>query len=487
MSVLEAATGDADVARAGAGGMDRPVDLAGYPTTCSDPAVLPLWADASMAFLAHAAILPEKLAAIFALDPEFPLAHIAKGYFMLLLGRRELDAEAASAYARVAPARERLTRREQAYLEGLRLYLDGRILAAADVLDAELARSPADAVLVKLSHALRFVVGDAAGMRRSLEAVLHAYEGPHPYRAFIRGCYAFALEETGAYVEAERIGREAVARCQAPSPLAAPYGDAWGLHAVAHVYDMTNRAADGVAWITKRAGAWAHCNNFRYHVWWHLALFHLDRGDYSEVLRLYDEEVRFEAADDYRDISNAASLLTRLELEGVAVGDRWAELAEISERRADDGCVVFADLHYLLALGAAGRGAAEARMLERLRRSSEARISALALGAGSRDQDDVAAAAGAPAAAGLIAFAKGDYAEAYAGLASAEAAMPRVGGSWAQRDVFERLAIDSALRAGLLREARGRLQRRLRRRGALDRYAETRLSRIGALEAAARD
>ena len=65
--------------------------------------------------------------------------------------------------------------------------------------------------------------------------------------------------------------------------------------------------------------------------------------------------IRRHRTDDYRDISNATSLLMRLELEGMNVGRRWDELASLSEARVDDGCLVFADLHYMLALAAAGR------------------------------------------------------------------------------------------------------------------------------------
>jgi hypothetical protein len=78
--------------------------------------------------------------------------------------------------------------------------------------------------------------------------------------------------------------------------------------------------ARGLDWLTGREASWAHCNNFRFHVWWHRALMHLDLGEHDAALALYDADIRAEKTDDYRDISNAASLLARLELEGVDVG-----------------------------------------------------------------------------------------------------------------------------------------------------------------------
>ncbi len=428
------------------------------------------WDRTVTAFLAHAAATPAHLAETLEAAPSFALAHAAKGYFMLLLGRRELIPTAREAYQAAAPERAAVTDRERAVIDGLGLYLDGRLTAAGDLLDQTLRRYPGDALLMKLVHAIRFVLGDAVGMRASLEAAMPAYGGDHPSRGYANGCLAFALEETGAYLEAERVGRDAMARAASDG-----FGDAWGLHAVAHVYDMTNRCTEGVAWIRKQPDAWAHCNNFGYHVWWHLALFHLDRGEQAETLRLYDEEIRREHTDDYRDISNAASLLARLEFDGVDVGARWEELAQLSEGRIDDDCVVFADLHYLLALGADHREDAAARMVARLRSSAERRIGCM---------DGVAANAGVPAAEGLRSFANADYAGAFAHLRSAAPNMPQVGASHAQRDVFERVAIESALRAGLLPEARAALQERTSRRGALDSYAEKRLARISELEKA---
>ncbi|MEL6977667.1 MAG: tetratricopeptide repeat protein [Pseudomonadota bacterium] len=440
-------------------------DAFGYETTLIAPAdadrALSEWDRTVTAFLAHGAETPARLAAALEAAPLFPLALAAKGYFMLLLGRPELRPAAVEALAAIEPQGAALTTREQAMRDGLAAYLSGRLSAAADILDASLAAHPRDALLMKLTHAIRFVLGDAAGMRRSAEAATQRLERGHPHRGYALGCLAFALEETGAYVAAERAGREAVRLTPT---------DAWGLHAVAHVLDMTNRAAEGVAWISGRVGAWKHCNNFGYHIWWHLALFHLERGEHREVLRLYDEEIRQDRSDDYRDISNAASLLSRLEGEGVDVGDRWEELATLSEARVEDGCVVFADLHYLLALGGAGREQASARLVSAMRRAAEAEIGCMGA---------VAKASGLRAAEGLRAFAGGVYAKAYVALSEARPALHRVGGSHAQRDVFERLEIEAALRAGLLKEARQALQDRARRRGALDRYATTRLARIG--------
>ncbi len=427
------------------------------------PDAAPAWDATVRGFLAHAAATPDHLAETLRRAPHFALGHAARGLFLMLLGRRELAAAARDAHA-AALAGAGDTRADL-YVAALGDWLAGRPRAAADRMEAVLARWPADALAMKLAQAINFVMGRGSAMRASTDRLEPLWR-EHPARGYLLGCRAFALEEGGDYAAALRAGEQALAL--APD-------DAWGLHAVAHVHDMTGRAAAGLAWLTPRRAAWAHCNNFRFHVWWHMALMEIDLGRCDAALALYDAEVRASPTDDYRDVANAASLLVRLELEGVDVGRRWAELADIAERRSEDGCVVFADLHYLLALLGDRRRAAAEALLARMARSAR----------GSGEMDGVARDPGLDAAGALAAMGRGEHARAAAGLARAAAGLPRIGGSHAQRDVFERLRIEAAMRAGLLDAAEAALAARTGRRGAEDGYAARRLAMIARARAAA--
>ena len=438
-------------------------DRFGCAIMTASPEAAAAWDAMAMAFLAHGAATPTHLGAALEADPGLAAAHAAKGLFSLLLGRRELTAVArdALAAARRAAAARPVSRREAHYVEALAEWLAGRPSGAVARMDAVLAREPHDALALKIGHAIRFVLGDGRGMRVALEAVLPAYGTDHPAHGYALGCHAFALEETGEYAKAEARGRAGLD--WAPD-------DAWGLHAVTHVHDMRGDAAVGLAWLEGRDAAWAHCNNFRYHVWWHKALMLLDLGRTEEALAVYDAEVRAERTDDYRDLSNAASLLMRLELEGVGVGDRWEELADLSERRSGDGCLIFADLHYMLALVGGRREEAVAALLARLARDARA------------EGDETAermARPGLPAAEGLAAFGAGHHATAFDQLLQARPAMQLAGGSHAQRDVFERVTVEAGLRSGRIEGAEAVLMDRLRRRGGReDGYHATRMALI---------
>ena len=447
----------------------RCTDACGLEITIGEPSACADWDATVAAFLAHGRRTPDHLARVLDAAPHFALAWAAKGLFLLLLGRAELTrpARAAEARARTALRAAGGTARERLYADALSAWLAGRPSGAVACLARVLEAAPGDALAMKLDHAIRFVLGDRRGMERMMETVMPAYRPDHPMLGYALGCRAFALEENGRYGEAERAGRAGLERAQ---------DDAWGLHAVAHVYDMTARDSDGIAWLTGQESAWAHCNNFGYHVWWHLGLFHLDRGEHDRVLELYDNRIRAEHTDDYRDIANAASMLTRLEIEGVDVGDRWEELAALSAGRVEDGCVIFADLHYLLALGGGGREAEADRLVERI--AADAARS-------DHDMHEVAAVAGHPAALGLAAFRAGRYGLALERLRRVRPAMQRIGGSHAQRDVFTRLMIEAAMRAGLWDAAEAEIRDRAARRGAEDGFTARRLAAIARARRAA--
>ncbi|MGI9356778.1 MAG: tetratricopeptide repeat protein [Rhizobiaceae bacterium] len=435
------------------------LDVFGQTTTLTDPQAMASWNKTQLAFLAHGAATPAHLAATLEAEPHFALGHTVKAMFYLLLGRRELVETAREAYeaalsaARMTP----ISHREQRFIDALGIWLEGCPKRALGHFEAAMAQNPDDTLAMKLDHAIRFVLGDSAGMRAMVERVMPAYCADHPGHGYLLGCHAFGLEETGEYSRAKVAGIQGLLMAT---------DDAWGLHAVTHVHDMMGDAPGGLKWLTGREDAWRHCNNFRYHVWWHKALMHLDLGEYDAALDLYDCEVRKDKTDDYRDISNATSLLSRLELDGIDVGQRWEELADICTNRTEDGCLIFADLHYMLALVGGQRDDAIATLMGRLHRDAAE---------GQTDIQATMAAPGLSAAAGLEAFGEGDYEAAFLNLAKARPTMRDAGGSHAQRDVFERLTIDCGIRAGHLDEAACILAARTAQRGGReDGYAAAR-------------
>lgn len=446
-------------------------DISRCEVSLTDAAALRAWDGVIRAVLSHGQTAPLHLAALLERAPDFAMGHAIKGLSTLMLARRELwgSAQEANRSAQRALALGGATARERLWCGALEAWLGGDPRRSIACMEEAMRLNPADTLSMKLSHGIRFILGDNLGMLRSVEGVIGAHEEGHPLYGYALGCLSFAQEETGQYAQAERTGRRGLTYAA---------DDAWGLHAVAHVCDMTNRIQDGIALISDNESAWDHCNNFRFHVWWHKALLHLDNCDYDAVLDLYDTKIRHDKTDDYRDFSNASSLLMRLQLDGVPVGDRWAELASLAEKRLADGCLVFADLHYMLALVGDNRADAATRLIARVARDAQ----------GDCVTAEIMKDPGLAAAKGLAAFGEAQYATAFANLYAAQPSFQSMGGSHAQRDVFERMTIEAAIRAGKLDAASALLrQRNAQRAGAVDTFADSRAELISQARTALAD
>ncbi len=368
------------------------------------------------AVAAHRPLAGAALDEAVAHDPTFVAAHALKGFAALTLGRAELQVpagEAAGAARRALGVGATPTRAEEALVRALEAAVAGRFIAAATILEARLRFEPLNFLLLKLSQALRFMAGDAPGMLAATTAVLPDWHAEAGGAGYVYGCHAFGLEEAGDYRAAERYGDLALAL--APD-------DAWGLHAISHVDEMEGRVSEGIARLEATRSLWTRCNNFQFHMAWHLALLHLEAGNDETALEIYDDEVRPHPTDDYRDVANAASLLWRLELSGRGVSDRWDELIVIGRRRAHDTTLMFASLHYLLALAAAGD-----------RSSARAALEAWRAAAKRSDGDQARVAADVGLDLALVIVDGDGHRPDYARIARR---LPAIGGSNAQRDVF---------------------------------------------------
>jgi tetratricopeptide (TPR) repeat protein len=386
--------------------------------------------------------LKETLAA----DADFPMAHVLRGCFMQLFSIPVLTEKARQslAKARAASASVGADDREQHHMDALGAWVAGDMHSALEHWESILLDHPLDMLAVKLSQFTHFYLGNSRQLRDSIARILYAWHPDVPGHANVLGMYAFGLEESGDYQAAERTGRLAVE---------SDPGDPWSVHAVAHVLEMQDRRRDGIAWLRELEPHWRAANNFRFHLWWHLALFHLELAQYDEVLQLYDREFRAEPSEEYLDICNATSMLWRLEERGVQVGDRWKELAEISATRIDGHALVFPDMHFMMALAAAGNTGDGDAML----RSLEAARSAAGV-----TQAGVIDGVGLELARAIAAWYRGDYQGVVEHLLPIRYSLPTIGGSHAQRDLFHQLLIAAALRAPRPALARALLAERTR-------------------------
>jgi tetratricopeptide (TPR) repeat protein len=365
-----------------------------------------------------------------AADPSFILGHTTLAA-LHSLGGIPGDAKpiaraltAANALAGTASPHQRL------HLAAANSWAEGDIEGAAAFWEAALDADPNDLLALRLAHDTHFYLGAGEKLRDVPLAVLPAYRDDPARRGFVLGMAAFGLEETGAYAEAERAGREAVDLNPA---------DSWAVHAVAHVLEMQNRADEGIAWLRGLEPHWAPATGLAVHQWWHAGLYLIELGRLDEALALYDAHIRPGADAQVLDLVDAAALLWRLQLLGVNLPDRWRELAPAWSRHAEDHVLAFNDVHIAMTLASAGEDQAAARLEESLVRYA-------ASGTGTNAK--VSAELGLPVIRALRAFQDGDYATTVDILAPLYPHLAAIGGSNAQRDLFIQTIGLAAFRSG---------------------------------------
>ena len=204
--------------------------------------------------------------------------------------------------------------------------------------------------------------------------------------------------------------------------------------------EMQGRAEDGIGWMIAREAHWAGDDNFfKVHNWWHRALCHLDVGQADKALALYDGPIRATHSRVALDLVDASALLWRLQMCGVDVGTRWAEVADGWTDHADGQLYPFNDLHAAMAYLGAGDDVAVDRLLAALERNA----------AGTTETSHWIRTIGLPLTHGFVAFARGQYADCVASLHPVRFVAHNFGGSHAQRDVIDWTLTEAALRASL--------------------------------------
>ncbi len=392
-------------------------------------------------------------------DPAFVMGHCLRGYLFMLfssnsvLGKVEQSLQAAEA------GLGHVTWREKAHVGALSAWSAGDMAKSNAIWEEILVEHPLDVLALRLQHFNAFWMGRSQLLRDAVAGVFGAWDDGIPGYGSVLGMYAFGLEECGDYGRAEELGRRAVDLNG---------DDLWAVHAVAHVLEMQGRAEEGAAWLSRPADIWDDRNPFKGHLWWHAAMFALALGDYDRVLALYDRSVVPEPSDFYLDVQNAASMLARLDILGVDVGDRWKDLADMVESRLGDHTLAFTEMHYMMALVRDGRIETAERLLESLRRFA-------------KTPDNFSAATMIPVAVPLceaiLAYGRGTYDKAIELMLPIRDDYARVGGSHAQRDIFAQFLIEAAIKGGRPKLARALLSERVglypRSRAAWTRYAET--------------
>ncbi len=389
-------------------------DRWGLDTTASTAEVLLRLEQLIDDFVTFDAELPVHLGEAVA-EPAAPMAHIVMGLFLAQANTAADHLRAADVAQRMADVE--VNARESLHRAALTDWLDGENDAAISRWEQILEQWPTDMFALRMQYFALFGRGRCAEMLASTRRSIDAW-GDLDRRTYLDGMASFALEELGDYDEAERLGRSASD---------ADPSDLWSIHAVAHVLEMQARTDDGLIWFDGRDDVLHSRGSFARHLWWHHAIIHLRTGNHGRLLELYDTEIQPGDAIDTLSLTNAIDGLARLEFSGVDVGDRWLPLLEPSTVRIGHHTHPFADAHFAYALARAG---ADDRVTELLDGMASWRDRS---GTASRVISEV----GLDTATAMAALAAGRPAEAAPLFEQTQPSRWQLGGSHAQRQVFD--------------------------------------------------
>jgi tetratricopeptide (TPR) repeat protein len=403
-------------------------DRYGNPASTNSQAALAKYNDALDLIRVYRGDPVAALDAALEEDPDFGGAWAARaGLLVQQTDKAYLDEAFKSIRAGGAA---RLNDRERAHLAAAQDWAEGRYSEGTAKLARIAQENPRDLLALQYAHVGCFFLGLQAELRDWPLQALRAFERGEDGYSYVLGMAAFGLEECGDYASADIYGRQAVE---------IDPRDGWSMHAVAHVNEMRGDLEAGIPWLANNAQFWAPESGFAYHLWWHLALLYLDRGDTREVLKLFDEKVRPNAeAQVILELIDASALLWRLKLEGVDTGDRFEKLAACWDRAAEDSIYAFNDLHALMAFIGAGRPADVERTLKSMRKAA----------ADTGDNAYMTRKIGLPLAEAFVAFDAGRYGECVEKILAVRGIAQRFGGSHAQRDVLTLTALHAAIRGG---------------------------------------
>jgi len=389
-------------------------DARGLEATGADARALEHYERALEAFLSWSGDAHAETDRALAAAPAFVLGHLLAAYLHLCSRDPSVKPEAQRALERA----RRLPRnaRERSHATVIATALRGDWGRAAEQLGRILERHPRDLLALATVHTFDYYLGNTRALHARIEAAQRAWSPAERGYAGLLAMLAFGLEEAGEYARAEDAAFAALAL--EPRCLRAH-------HARAHVLEMLGRADEGIRWMGERSAHWTGQGASSTHLWWHLALHHLELGNARHALAIYDRRIA-QDAPSLNELIDASALLWRLRLVGADPGARWRSLAERWAPHAEDAFCAFNDLHAMMAFAGAGRRDLAQRLLSAQQRR-------LALGG---TNAGMLWTVGLPASRSLAAYGEENYDLAASLLRTLPEVSHRLGGSRAQHGLL---------------------------------------------------
>ena len=369
-----------------------------------------------------------------AIDPGFAMAHAGRAQVLLRQGDVEAARKALAAAKGLAAG---LSEREASHIAFFDLVFAGEIEAAISALYAHLAAWPRDALVVASAANPNGLIGGSGhlGQKHRIATLMDSLAPAYGDDFWFVSYHAMSLSEDGQL---------AIARKKIEQSVAANPNNAHGAHGIAHICYESGDLETARTFLSSWLATYPREGFFHGHLSWHLSLFEIQAGNWTEASRLYRDAIALDrhSGGPQQKVSDGAAFLWRSELAGhPRDAEAWRALhryACASLPRPGNG---LADLHVILAQAVMGDEAApdtRARQIDALARAGR-----------------YPSGSYLPAVArGFSAFERGDFSNAIDALAPLLREDERVGGSRAQHDLIDFTLLRAYLGADRMDEAR---------------------------------
>ena len=413
------------------------------PLTTESPKAAEKYVETIDCFLAQIYGADLAVAEAIEADDGLAIAHAAKGLFQLYA------MDVAGARQTIAHARKlavNATRREQQHIQAISLMIEGNGHKTLRLIREHLDEFPRDMLMVRLANRLLILGCSGAGIPNfpeELLSMLKPLKSEYGEDWAFLGQYAFAHHETGYFADSLKYAEKSLS-------IRPDNGNA--SHSVAHVFFETGDPDGGADFLGDWLEGYDPRGPFNVHLSWHHALFQLATGRPENAVTLYEDQIRPSVVKkNLGSLADSASLMWRMKIYGDGQAGPWEEVREIALPAAEKPGPAFRDAHAALAFAAGGFTEELGRMID-------------GLGEAATGGNALASEVTLPLVKGIEAFAHGAYEEAADNLDGLVEQLPRIGGSHAQREVFEDTVLESYIRSGRYDKAQDLLNTRLKRR-----------------------
>lgn len=377
-------------------------------------------------------------------DPEFVLG-LALDLELNLMGSlssprydQQLAQKIDSLNKLVERKRDRLNDQELLHVQVVNHWANNELKDATRKLEKIATLYPEDVSALKMNQDTYFMLGTALPMRNSLASSLFQMSSKNPLKGYVHGMFAFALEESNMFDESQAQARKALELIPR---------DTWAIHNYAHCLEMQAKVEEGLKWMYDKKCDWSPCQMLACHQYWHSALFHINNNQFDEAVALLDKEVLTRCVSSKStslDLHDAASMVYRMELVdlfGKTIKKdntkedshkRWSGVYNMCKPHRRDHLLGFNDAHFMMAYLGMDDMQTARELIDTIDESPYL----------NEGQTVVK-----PLLEAMYQFKMAAYDRCVDLLESIRFDIIKIGGSHAQRDVFEQLMLVAALKS----------------------------------------